>query len=106
MDTTKTIRRIELKFQRPNDLDLYFTNNIQVSAGATGEVQIFFGRIKSAVLGDTPDSVTVEQNVGVVMTLFEYKRMLKVFQRHLPKLEAVAAAQQASKEEESESDED
>lgn len=92
---------IKLDLRRSQDFQLYFTNNVQVSAGQTTEVQIFFGQIISPIIGqaEMPDSVRVEQGVGVVMTLAEFRKMLEVFNGHLPKLEKIASLQSSSSDE-------
>jgi hypothetical protein len=80
-------KQIVLEFRRADTLRPYFTNNVQISAGQTEEVQIFFGQILSPVAGTIPELIPVNQDVGIVMTFDEFKRTAELFSRHLPLLE-------------------
>jgi hypothetical protein len=79
---------------------LFFSNFVQASAGQSGEVQIFFGQLVSHPLSKTPPAeAVVRQDVGVTMTIFEYKRMVTMLAGMVPKFEEMAASQMASLEE-------
>jgi len=80
-------RQVTLRFEHAEGLRLHFVNHAQVSAGSTGEVQIFFGQSMLPSVGDQQKEIVTKHDIAIAMTFLEFKRLVKLFNRQLPRLQ-------------------